>query len=522
MTSLPTPAATRTAQLTARDLRLVRGDRVLLDHLDLSLAPGDRLAVVGENGCGKSTLLETLAGLREPEAGEVHRHGGLGLVVQSLAIAPATDGPVGDVEAAAAASAAPRTVGDLLDALLARPLQALAALDRAAEELGEQRPGAAERYDRALAAATALDAWDAPRRLEVALAEVGAITDRDRELATLSVGQRYRVRLAGVIAARDELLLLDEPSNHLDARGLAHLGAALRTHAGILVLVSHDRTLLAEVATSWLDLDPTADGQPLRVGGDIADWQEARRRHRAAWEEAFAAQQAEHARRTRQAEQARDRLSTGWRPDKGTGKHQRQSRAPGTVRALNQRLEELEAHRLDVPPPPPRLTLPAGDTRHGAPLLRADRVRVASTAGRPDRLPAASLSLTGRDRLLVTGPNGAGKTTLLQVLAGRLAPTDGRVRVLGGARIALLAQEDEDQLPGSPGERRRRALALIFAARPDVLLLDEPSNHLGMSAVEDLLEAVEHTPAAVIIATHDRYLLRRLASWPTWSPGGAR
>ena len=493
---------TGAAHLRARGLHLARGGRVLLRGLDLTLAPGDRLAVVGENGRGKSTLLEALGGDLEPDAGTIARHGSLGVVSQELAV-DASD---------------PRTVGALLDELLARPLGVLHALDEAASALGEDTgAAAAQRYDDALAAATAIDAWDAPRRLQVALEEVGAITERGRRLDTMSVGQRYRVRLAGVIAARADLLLLDEPTNHLDARGLGHLTQAVREHPGAAAIISHDRALLAEIATGFLDLDPTSDGRPLLVSGGLEQWQQARRRHRAAWEAAHRAQQDEHERLQARAETARSRLSTGWRPDKGTGRHQRQSRAPGVVRAMNDRLDRLQEHRLDVPTPPPRLRLPASDTRAGTPLLRADGVEVEREAGLPPRLASTSLRLAGGDRLLVVGPNGAGKTTLLRVLAGDLAPTVGAVRRLSDARIGLLEQEDDGARSphrGSPGERRRRALAALFTERPDVALLDEPTNHLGISGVDDLLDALEETPSAVVLATHDRSVLRALAHWP--------
>ena len=524
MSSLTHPLPTTgSAHLRARGLRLARGGRVILRDIDLTLAPGDSLAVVGENGRGKTTLLDALAGDLEPDAGSVERHGSLGIVRQELPTTAPTD-------------ASALTIGDLLDHLLARPLAALAETDRAAQALTEDTgPAASRRYDEALAAATALDAWDAERRLEVSLEEVGAVTDRSRPLSTLSVGQRYRVRLAGVIAAGEDILLLDEPTNHLDARGLEHLTRTLHEHHGATAIVSHDRALLADVATAFLDLDPTMDGAPLLVSGGIDTWQETRRRHRAAWEDAYRAQQEEHTRLQGQAEAARARLSTGWRPDKGTGKHQRQSRAPGVVRAMNERIDRLEEHRLDVPPPPPRLSLPVSGTPAGKPLLRADGIRVErDQPGTPLRLAETTLRLEGGDRLLVVGPNGAGKTTLLRVLAGALEPDAGTVRILGGARIGYLAQEDEtarfDQHPhrggpersrggpgehrGSPGERRRRALARLFAQRPDVLLLDEPTNHLGISGVDDLLAALESTPAAVVVATHDRSVLRALACWP--------
>jgi len=563
-------AAAGAPHLRARGLRLARGGRVLHDGIDLTLAPGDRLAVVGENGRGKTTLLEALAGVLEADGGTIERHGSLGVVRQELVITT-QPGAAGGAQPAGVEIS--RTVGDLLDELLERPLAALAELDDAAESLAhDDSPAAAARYDAALATAIAAEAWDAPRRLEVGLEEVGAITDRTRPLVTLSVGQRYRVRLAGVIAAGGDLLLLDEPTNHLDARGLDYLTAMLRAHPGALAVVSHDRALLGEVATAYLDLDPTMDGSPLLVSGGLEAWQLARRRARAAWEDAYRVQREEHHRLSGHADAARSRLSTGWRPDKGTGKHQRQSRAPGIVRAMNERIQRLEEHRLDVPPPPPRLHLTDSGTPAGVPLLRADAVRVDQNAVRVDqpecveqaesaapptdpesagaarpRLERTTLRLEGGDRLLVVGPNGAGKTTLLRVLAGEVRPTAGTVRVLGRARIALLEQEDEgpsapsaspeawsssapwtehppgrDQPAhrGSPGERRRRALSRLFAARPDVALLDEPTNHLGISGVDDLLAALESTSAAIVVATHDRSVLRALSHWPRLELGG--
>lgn len=548
------PVALGTAHLRARDLKLARGGRIVLDGISLTLAAGDRLAIVGENGRGKTTLLDALAGKLEPDAGTIDRHGSLGLVEQEL---PTTTIAKDHREQPSNRDrSAARTVGDLLHALLARPLAALAELDEAAQGLAEGTPAAARRYDDALSVATALDAWDAERRLEVALEEVGAITDRERTLASLSVGQRYRVRLAGAIAARDDIWLLDEPTNHLDSRGLDHLTRAALEHPGAVAMVSHDRALLDQVATVFLDLDPAQDGRPLLVRGGIDTWQNTRRRTRIAWEDAYRAQREEHRRLAGAADDARSRLSTGWRPDKGTGKHQRQSHAPGVVRAVNQRIAELESHRLDVPPPPPRLHLPPSATASGTPLLRADGVAL------PPRLAETTLHLEGGDRLLVVGPNGAGKTTLLRILAGDLHPAEGGVRILGGARIGLLAQEDgipehgeaapgagvserggvetasgagpapggQGRGPGgqgrsarhhrgSPGERRRRELAALFRDAPDVLLLDEPTNHLGISGVDDLLAALRSAPAAVVVASHDRAVLRALADWPRLALG---
>lgn len=147
-------------------------------------------------------------------------------------------------------------------------------------------------------------------------------------------------------------------------------------------------------------------------------------------------QQAEHRRLKAAVAQARDRLSTGWRPDKGTGKHQRQSRAPGVVQALNRQQDALEAHKVTVPDPPLTLRWPDLDVRRGVTLLRAHDVEVDGRLAGP-----VALRIDGGDRLLVTGENGAGKSTLLAVLASALTPNGGRVTTLSGGRVALVAQE---------------------------------------------------------------------------------
>ncbi|MGW4794709.1 ATP-binding cassette domain-containing protein [Nonomuraea sp. NPDC004297] len=525
------PSARSRAHLNAADLRLSLGGRPVLTGVDLTVSAGDRLGVVGENGRGKTTLLRVLAGALTPDAGTVHRSGTLGVAGQELPVAG--DG----------------TVGDLIDVELAQVRAVLRAFESAS--LGLERPGGAEAYAEALAAAESIGAWDADRRVDVSLAALNAVTDRSAPLAGLSVGQRYRVRLACLLGAGHDLLLLDEPTNHLDSGGLDHLTARLRTHPGGVVLVSHDRALLSDVVTAILDLDPTSDDRPRTYGGGYAGYLEGRRAERERWESAYRDQRLEHQRLAQDLSAAQNRLVSGWRPEKGTGKHTRATRAPGLVRAVHRRQEELEAHRLDVPPPPLRFQLPRLDAPPGVTLLRADDVTV---RGRLD-VPRSVLLRAG-DRLVVTGPNGSGKSSLLHVLAGRLAPHSGSVR---GARTGLLAQESPvtsglrafevfeaeigrlvtagalgradavglgqlGLLPSealrrpvaelSVGQRRRLDLALLLAARPQVLLLDEPTNHLSMALVEELTEALAGTGAAVVLATHDRQLLRDTESWP--------
>ncbi|MFC4430665.1 ABC-F family ATP-binding cassette domain-containing protein [Citricoccus alkalitolerans] len=525
------------AHLRADGLRVVRGGREILHDASVTVSARSRLAIVGENGRGKSTLLHVLAGTLMPDAGSVTRVGTLGVAEQSLEAGPG------------------QTVGTLVGEAIGASRRALTALDAAAEALTLGSAGAEDDYAAALERATALDAWDAERRVDMALAGLDAVTDRSRLLAELSVGQRYRVRLACLLGGRYDLLLLDEPTNHLDAGSLDFLTASLREHPGGLALVSHDRTLLRDVGKEFLDVDPSVDGRPALYAGGYEGWQTDRTAARERWVQAHEAQRAEHRRLAEAADAARDRLESAWRPDKGHGKHQRQSRAPGVVQAVKRRQADLEAHGISVPEPPAQLAFPLLAVRTGQPLVHAGGVTV---AGRLRR--SVDVRLAGGERLLVTGPNGAGKSTLLEVLAGRLAPETGEVRPSSGARIALVGQEppawpvrmlahelyrdhvhrllaagthsEEDLVPLgatglldpealrtpvgalSAGQRSRLHLALRLAERPDLLLLDEPSNHLSAPVVDALTEALLVTRAAVVVATHDRQLLRDLAAWP--------
>ena len=541
MTTTLTEPRRAGAQLGVTDVHLARGGRAVLQGVDVTVTPGARLGVVGENGRGKSTLLHVLAGTLAPDSGQVRRHGTLGLAEQEMTVAEG------------------RTVGDLVDLELAHVRAALRAFDDALEALTDEHPGAADAYAHALDVAERLDAWDADRRVDTALAALGAETDRSRPLAEMSVGQRYRVRLACLLGAEHDFPLLDEPTNHLDAAGLDYLTEQLRATRSGVVLVSHDRALLADVVTSILDLDPSRDGRPRLHGGGYTGYREGRAAEYGRWVDEYDRQQAELARLESDLDAARERLVTGWRPDKGTGKHQRATRAPALVRSVRRRQEALDEHAVTTPPPPLRFSMPAlgavlDDIEPDEPLVRADDVAVAGRLVTP-----VSLSLGAGARLAVTGPNGAGKSTFLAVLGGRATPTSGTLYVAPPVRVGWLAQEspapssrrvrevydthvgelaasgtvpdgesvDLDELglftgydleqrvsELSMGQQRRLDLAMVLAARPHVLLLDEPTNHLSITLVDELTDAFATTDAVVVLATHDRQLRRDVAEWP--------
>ena len=532
MLSLNTPLPARhRAQLIASDVSVTRGSTPVLSHVDLTVTATSRVAIVGENGRGKSTLLHVLSGALTPDSGVVQRLGTVGIAEQEM--------PTGGN----------RTVGQAVAEAIAQPLAAVAALDSAAVSLAAGVPGAEERYAAALEHAEVLDAWDAERRVQIALEALDAETEPSRRLDDLSVGQRYRVRLACLLGADDDFLLLDEPTNHLDRSGLEFLTTQLRSRNGGVVVVTHDRALLSDVAETIVDLDPTPDDRVRVYGNGYAGYREGRRAERERWEHEFERQQTELARLQDSLSSAQNRLVSGWRPEKGTNKHGRATRAGGLVQSVHRRQEQLEAHAVTVPEPPQVFRFPELATRTGAVLLSVEDVTVTGRLTRP-----AAFSLSHRGRLVVTGPNGAGKSTLLSVAAGDLRPDTGTVRRPQNVRLAFLRQESELPLDRrasefyaahvdalvpsreavglsqlgllraresskrigelSMGQQRRLDLALVLATKPHVLLLDEPTNHLSIALVDELTDALNATQAAVVVSTHDRQLLRDVEGWP--------
>ncbi|MER5928693.1 ATP-binding cassette domain-containing protein [Streptomyces sp. NPDC002054] len=517
-------------QIVLSEVTKAYDGHTVLDRVDCTVRPGERVGVVGDNGSGKSTLLRLLAGLERPDRGRVHvtAPGGLGHLAQTLDL-PAT-----------------ARVGDAVDLALAE-LRDLERRIRAAEaQLHQAGPDELGAYADLLAAYEVRGGRDAGRRVATTLRRLGERTalDPDRRLGTLSGGQRSRLALAAALAAEPELLLLDEPTNDLDDEAVHWLEEHLRAHRGTVVAVTHDRLFLDRVTTTILEVDNERHTLH-RYGNGYAGHLTARAAARARWEREYEEWRTEIGRAERLAEANIGRI--GEIPRKlprgfsGAGAFRARSRAHGAmgrIRAARERLERLTGNPVPVPPEPLRFTgrIAAGSAGEAGPAATG-AVEVAGLAV-PGRLEPVSFRLAAGERLLVTGPNGVGKSTLLRLLAGELRAVQGAVDV--PARIGFLRQGDPwarevrsvaevfgaeyaDRVAGlgllapadlgkpvrilSAGQRRRLELARLVTDAPyDLLLLDEPTNHLAPSVAEDLEAALSHYTGTLVLVSHDRRL----------------
>ncbi len=513
----------------------------VLDGVDLVAAPGTRLGLIGENGSGKSTLLRILAGRDHPDAGTVSRPDDLVFVPQEPD--PARTG----------------TVGAFLDQALAPLHEVVATVERLAGRMaaGEDTGSA---YDAALAWAVHHDAWDADRRAEVVAGTLGVDgLDRERPVGTLSGGQRTRLALAAALVRRPACLLLDEPTNHLDDSALELLEASLVDLPGVVVAASHDRTFLDRVSTDIVDLDAGVlgtDGEGgRRFGGGFTAYLETKAAARRRWEETYAAQQEDIARLREGTHIGTSAIAPGRGPRdndrfihafKGANVERARARR---VRDAERRLDTALREALPRPPRQLRFAAPLTGPSLGGVAVTVRDLLVRGTGSGAVRLRLPRLDVAHGEHVLVTGPNGSGKSSLLDVIAGRLSPDEGSVRV-ASRRTAYLTQDPElgdparaaqvvyaealgveqaERLPLrslgllhprdlttsvgslSVGQRRRLALAVAVATAPDLLLLDEPTNHVSLALAAELEEALGTAPGAVVVTSHDRWLRRRWA-----------
>ncbi|GAA1449613.1 ABC-F family ATP-binding cassette domain-containing protein [Leifsonia poae] len=524
-------AASTAGYLKADGVSQSYGDRRVLTDVSLTVAPGSRLGLIGENGVGKSTLLRILAGAEAPDSGVLARPERTGILWQEVRFDPS------------------ETLSALIENALADVRAIERTLELAAHQLAGDDPEAPARYERALAAAERAEIWSADARRDELLDGLGVgDIPLDRTLAEVSGGQRSRFALAALLLERPDALLLDEPTNHLDDAAAAFLERQLSSWRGPVVFASHDRAFLDAVATGLFDLDPSRSGTTV-FGGGYSAYLAAKADERARWEKQFAAEQDElKALKFAVEVTARDISWSGKVRDndkfaksfKGGALDKQISRR---IKNASGRLDDLRENQVRKPPAVLSFAgIPTGSHALGEEtglLVQVTDARIG------DRLRVEAFRVEPQSRILITGHNGAGKSTLLTAMAGRLALDSGAISRRKGLRVGLLEQDvrfadpsasprriyeeqlgerraearpltglgliaprDVDREVGrlSIGQQRRLALALILAKPPHVFLLDEPTNHLSLSLATELEEALGGYPGAVVVASHDRWL----------------
>jgi energy-dependent translational throttle protein EttA len=492
-------------------------DRQVLANISLSFLPGAKIGVLGPNGAGKSTLLRIMAGRDEPSSGVAELAPGAtaGLLEQE----PELDGGKdvrGNVEDGV------RPMRDLLDRFN-EISAAFAEPDADYDTLLAEQAKVQDAIDRA-------DAWQLDDRLDHAM-DALRLPEGDRDVDTLSGGERRRVALCRLLLSSPDLLLLDEPTNHLDAESVLWLERFLAEYKGTVVAVTHDRYFLDNVAGWILELDR---GRGIPFQGNYSSWLE-QKQERLAHEE-----KKESARRRTLARELE------WVRSSPRARHAKAKARLGAYERLlaeeqNVKLDGVEIHI----PPGPRL----GDV-----VIEADNVR----KGFGDRLLVDDLtfSLPPAGIVGVVGPNGAGKTTLFRMIAGEEQPDEGTLRIGDSVELAYVDQARADLDPAnnvwkeisgghdtielgkrevnsrqyvswfnfkgsdqqkrvsdlSGGERNRVHLAKLLRSGGNVLLLDEPTNDLDVDTLRALEEALLEFAGCAVVITHDRWFLDRVAT----------
>jgi ATPase subunit of ABC transporter with duplicated ATPase domains len=502
--------------LEATGLSVEAGGRTVVHDLDLVLATGDTVGMVGRNGAGKTSTLRVLAGETPPASGSVRRHGAVGYLDQDPRRHRADDG---------------RTAIDHL--LAARDLvNVQARMERARLAMGQDPTDPnVRRYTRLQEDYEQLGGYRSEAEARAIVDGLGLGQDRlGLPVGALSGGERRRLELARILFAGSDLLLLDEPTNHLDADAKAWLMRFLAGYRGAVVVVSHDIGLLDASITRVLHLAPEGVTE---YRGTYSGYREARAKDEARLTAIAARQDAEIRRLKTLADSMRGQ----------TAKRARKAKT------LDTRVTRLQARRIAAPtrergvrfrfPPPPH---------SGRTVLVADRL--AKAYGGPPVFAEVSFAVERGERLLVMGLNGAGKTSLLRILAGESTPDRGSFRLGHGAQLGYYAQEHEGISDGesvlahlhrasraddqalrtllgmfglsgemafqdaatlSGGEKTKLALAQLVAGKKNLLLLDEPTNNLDPPSRTAIAQALRDWPGAMVIVSHDTEFVEALA-----------
>ncbi len=499
--------------------KVVPPDRVILDDITLAFYPGAKIGVLGHNGAGKSTLLRIMAGVDTEIQGECQTLPGLkiGYLPQEPKLDPSKD-VLGNVEEAVAETRALLKRFEEVSMKFAEPMS-----DDEMNKLMEEQGKLQDRID-------AANAWDLDRQLEIAM-DALRCPPPDADVSKISGGERRRVALCRLLLAKPDMLLLDEPTNHLDAESVEWLERYLKDFPGTVVAITHDRYFLDNVAGWILELDR---GKGIPWEGNYSSWLEQKERQLATEEKQESAR-----RRTLQREMEWMRLTP-------KARHQR---SKARIKQFEELLSEKANERRDnleiMIPPGPRL----GDIVVEAKGLRKG-------FGDNILIDGFDFSLPRGGIVGIIGANGAGKTTLFRMITGQEKPDAGALKVGDTVQLAYVDQSRETLDPKktvwqeisngdefievgkrkmnsrayvasfmfkgteqnkkvgdlSGGERNRLHLAKLLKSGGNVLLLDEPTNDLDVNTLRALEDALLEFAGCVVVISHDRWFLDRIAT----------
>lgn len=499
--------------LSVENITKSYGVKVLFERISFGLAEGEKIGLVGVNGTGKSTLLKVVAGMEAVDSGKITR-------VNNLHLEYLSQNPVFDPEA---------TVLQQVFKGNSPLMQLLRDYETTVDLLNSQ-PANTEWQKRVLSLGQQMDAlaaWQVESEAKAVLTKLG-IVDFNARVAELSGGQRKRVALAGALITPADLLILDEPTNHIDNETVAWLEQYLNKHRAALIMVTHDRYFLDRVVTTMLELER---GQLYHYQGNYSKYLEIK------------VEQTEQAASVERKRQNILRNELAW--------IRRGAKARSTKqKARIERYEQLKAEKPELLPD--KLEISVAASRLGRKVIELEGITKQFTG--QTLIKDFSYIFTRHDRIGIIGPNGSGKSTLLNIITGRTDPDGGRVELGQTVKIGYFTQEnpviDQDlkvidyikevaeylptadgqmisagqmltrflfpsQVQWTPiaklsgGEKRRLFLLRVLMGAPNVLLLDEPSNDLDIQTLTILEDYLDDFPGTLIVVSHDRYFLDR-------------